>query len=523
MPRAAMAASAKKLPARLPLSPMRKKRRWNSRAIKASSAPTICRTSTTSRLPAMAPCVAKAAARAAATRTRTASPAPMATIVWAMLDSRVSQAPWSSRVAPGTAAARRRLRSEKSGCAPSASRRMTRRGTGRSPRSRPRPSHGSRLRSASAFVGTATARTPEVRRASSAASIRSASMSRCGLGRTWMVASRPMAERHCCELEATSTAPPAHSAARKVRMAMTTMSARLAAVCTATSGAWPLSWAAVGIGRAGAAAGGSRRRTRAAAAPGACLLIDMQPAVAEDQPAGVDLVHEAEVVGGDDNRGAEPVELDEQAQQPPPQRRIDVAGRLVGQQQVGPDDQGPGDGGALLLAARQHRRQNVHALAEPHPAQQLDDLAAIARLVLALHAQGEGHVLEGGQVVEEPEILEHYAHAPAQPGQAFLRDAAHLLAEYGHEAARRPHRHQDQAQQRRLAGAGRAGQELERTRLDREGEIAQDLGVHAVADADILETHHRRLEAGLVGMDDLHGPLVHRGIRFGGPHAARLI
>ena len=42
----------------------------------------------------------------------------------------------------------------------------------------------------------------------------------------------------------------------------------------------------------------------------------------------------------------------------------------------------------------------------------------------------------------------------------------------------------------RLAGAGGAGKELERMRVDAEGNVAQDLGTHAVAQADILEPDH---------------------------------
>src|SRR5215813_6957030 len=45
------------------------------------------------------------------------------------------------------------------------------------------------------------------------------------------------------------------------------------------------------------------------------------------------LPHQLMIMGGDDDRGAEPVELDEQPQQPARHLRIDVAGRLVGQQQ----------------------------------------------------------------------------------------------------------------------------------------------------------------------------------------------
>ena len=55
-------------------------------------------------------------------------------------------------------------------------------------------------------------------------------------------------------------------------------------------------------------------------------------------------------------RGAEPVHLLEQAQQPQRHRVVDIAGRLVGEQQVGPRDDGARDGDALLLATRKRRR-----------------------------------------------------------------------------------------------------------------------------------------------------------------------
>src|SRR4030088_2982469 len=57
------------------------------------------------------------------------------------------------------------------------------------------------------------------------------------------------------------------------------------------------------------------------------LLIDMQPSLMQ---------HQRDVVGRDNARGAGLVQFDEQPQQPPPQRRIDVAGRLIRQQQLRP-------------------------------------------------------------------------------------------------------------------------------------------------------------------------------------------
>src|SRR6185312_8873566 len=69
--------------------------------------------------------------------------------------------------------------------------------------------------------------------------------------------------------------------------------------------------------------------------------------------------------------------IDEQPQQAPSKRRIDVAGRLVGQQQLWARDDSARDRRALLLAAGQDRRQRIHAIAETNPFQQIDHLAPV--------------------------------------------------------------------------------------------------------------------------------------------------
>jgi hypothetical protein len=137
------------------------------------------------------------------------------------------------------------------------------------------------------------------------------------------------------------------------------------------------------------------------------------------QAAGVELLHQAQIVGRDHDRGSKPVQLDEKAKQPTAERRIHVAGGLVREKELGPADDGAGDGGALLFPARQHRRQGVHAFAQAHPAQEIDDLAAVARFILPLNAQRERDVLVGGRMVEQPEVLEDDAHAPPQARQGL--------------------------------------------------------------------------------------------------------
>ena len=78
------------------------------------------------------------------------------------------------------------------------------------------------------------------------------------------------------------------------------------------------------------------------------------------------LPHQLVIVGGDDDRGPQAVELDEEAQETARHLRVDVAGRLVGEQQLRLVDDGAGNGGALLLAAGQHVRVGIRS---PRPTQ----------------------------------------------------------------------------------------------------------------------------------------------------------
>ena len=157
-------------------------------------------------------------------------------------------------------------------------------------------------------------------------------------------------------------------------MAMTTTSARPAIESAGTSGMSRLSC------EAGGRVGGERFGHGASPSK-----IFSWP-VADDQAPGVaELVHQPQVVGGDDDRGAGLVQFDEQPSRRRASDGIDVAGRLVGEQQFGAHDQGAGDRRALLLAAGKHRRQRVHPVAEADPAQQFDHFGAIAALVAAHH------------------------------------------------------------------------------------------------------------------------------------------
>src|SRR6185295_11006228 len=119
--------------------------------------------------------------------------------------------------------------------------------------------------------------------------------------------------------------------------------------------------------------------------------------------------HQLVIVGGDDDRGAEPIELDKEAQQPARHLRIDVSGRLVGEQQLRFVNNGPSNRGALLFSAREHGRERMHAIAQSDPLQKIGHVLLVVRNALAGDPQRQGDVLPVTEWIRKPETLEDNA------------------------------------------------------------------------------------------------------------------
>src|SRR5689334_4931032 len=249
---------------------------------------------------------------------------------------------------------------------------MMTRGTGSWSSDRPVPSQGSSSLADSSLLNGRTSTMPGSARIASTTAAASRSMSRPASGRTWMVISLATSDCHSAADALTSSTAPVVIEARKVMIATTATRARPEIEARGTIG---------DMMRALAGTCGRSLPRSTSGLGSSTLLIDVQPSLMQHQTPRVVLLHQGDVMGGDDDGGAGLVEFDEQPQQPPAERRIDAAGRLVGEQQLGPRDHGAGDGGALFFAARQDRRQRVHALAEPDPFQEVDHLAAVARFI----------------------------------------------------------------------------------------------------------------------------------------------
>ena len=81
----------------------------------------------------------------------------------------------------------------------------------------------------------------------------------------------------------------------------------------------------------------------------------------------------------DDSQPVLPVQVAEQADDLAAGVGVEVAGRLVGQEDARPIDEGAGDGGPLHLAAGQLARPVVEPMAEADAVEQLDGPVAAAR------------------------------------------------------------------------------------------------------------------------------------------------
>ena len=217
------------------------------------------------------------------------------------------------------------------------------------------------------------------------------------------------------------------------------------------------------------------------------------------QPGIPEPVDQSEIMCGDHDRRAHPVQLFEQLDQADADIVVHIPGRLVGEQQVGLVDHRPRDGDALLLAAGKRGRFRGQPVAQADPPEQFGDMLPDVRAARTGDAQRQGHVVDGRQVVEQLEILVDHPDAPAQGGDLVARQGRDIAAEQMHQAPGRPQGQVDQAHQRGFAGAAFAGQEMETARFEAEDDIAEHLGPGAVAHTDLVEPHDRFFAAEKIG------------------------
>jgi hypothetical protein len=92
-------------------------------------------------------------------------------------------------------------------------------------------------------------------------------------------------------------------------------------------------------------------------------------------------------------------------QQPLRHFGIHVAGRFVGNEQVGPVDHCTGDGDALLLATGKRRRPGAGPVCETDPGKHFAHRTFDLLVAATGNPQRQGNIIERRQVADQPEVL----------------------------------------------------------------------------------------------------------------------
>ena len=221
------------------------------------------------------------------------------------------------------------------------------------------------------------------------------------------------------------------------------------------------------------------------------------------------------LVVGDDRQGQRlPREALEQLEHALGVLRVQVARRLVAQQQARMAHERTGDGGALLLAAREAGGQELGPIGHADAVQRGHGPVSPA-LAGGAHVQlGQHHVLDDRAVGEQVEGLEDEADPPAaQAGPAEVVELRGVDTLEAVRARRVPVEQPEDVEQRRLARTRRSDDGDPLTRPDREVDLPQR--VHRRLDAeDARHPHELHDRSGHPGPDRrrlLDGSLDHGG------------
>jgi hypothetical protein len=139
-------------------------------------------------------------------------------------------------------------------------------------------------------------------------------------------------------------------------------------------------------------------------------------------------------------------------------RRVEVAGRLVGEEDAGPRDQGPGDGHSLALASGQFRGAVIEPIGQADAIEQAPRPIKVAFLGIALFDQrGKQHIFKNRTLRQKVMFLEDEAHAAvAKPGEVAFRKLKRVGSIERHPSGSRRFKRAEDVQQGALSRTGGA-------------------------------------------------------------------
>ena len=249
-------------------------------------------------------------------------------------------------------------------------------------------------------------------------------------------------------------------------------------------------------------------------------------AAAQLDHAALHLVDESGLVGGHHDGRAAGVDAGQQLHDVHRRGGVEVAGRLVGEEDLRAVDERAGDRDALLLTAGELVRQSLLLAVQADQGEHLRDRLLDERAGRADDLQRERDVLEDRLVRQQAEILEHRADVAAEVGDLPGGEGPQISPEHHDTAVARIVFAEDQPQAGGLPRTGRADEEDELSALHLEVDVAQRrLAGPAVFLGDVLEPDHDLSSLSAAAADagcDTPGALVRRNLRDQSSSSLRL-
>ena len=220
------------------------------------------------------------------------------------------------------------------------------------------------------------------------------------------------------------------------------------------------------------------------------LVSDDSPVLEFDDPLAHLVDHEV-VVGGHQDRRARSIDPVEESHDADACAGVEVARRLVAQEDRRSIDESPSDGDPLLLAAGELMGQALLLARKPDEVQDLGNARLDVAAILADDLKGESDILEYVFIREQSEVLKHRSYFSAQQGDAPRRQLGQVSASHVDSPGGRAFLPKDEFEEGGFPRAGRPNEEHKVSPLDGDAHLVERgsraTGVHL---ADIAEMDH---------------------------------
>src|SRR5919201_678633 len=236
-----------------------------------------------------------------------------------------------------------------------------------------------------------------------------------------------------------------------------------------------------------------------------CIFVSDNLATLDGHNSPAHHVDNLSVVGRHQHRGAPSVDLEQQLDDLPGGRRVQVSGGLVREEDPRVVHQRPSDSDALLFTARELIRKLGLLSLQANDAEHLFHLRLEVPERALSDAQGEGHVLEDAQVGQQLEVLKDHPDLAPQVGQLTPLQAADVITLYPDHSPGYLLLADQQPNQGGLAGAAGPHQEDEILLWDFQADVAQGNGAVGIGLLHVLQAdmrHGRDSAAHASSIDD---------------------